>query len=117
MWYSSQDRNLFFSPHSVWCAVSLAYFGAEGSTLLAMQEAMGLTNLTKVDVMRAFRFIHFWQDIRKMEDGQTSKNTLRVANRCAVRRVTSETFLGAIEAYLVYGGNEFYQHSESIEDD
>ena len=72
---------MFYSPHSLWCALSLAYFGAEGDTLLEMEEAMGLQNLTKVDVMRAFRFIHFWQDIRKMEDKQTNKNTLRVANR------------------------------------
>ena len=66
----------------MWSALSLAYFGAEGDTLLAMEEAMGLTNLTKVDVMRAFRFIPFWQNLRKMENEENSKNTLRVANRC-----------------------------------
>ena len=76
---------MFYSPHSLWCALSLAYFGAEGDTLLAMEEAMGLTNLTKVDVMRAFRFIHFWQDIRKMDDKKSDQNTLRVANRCVGR--------------------------------
>lgn len=108
----AEDRNLFYSPHSLWSALSLAYFGAEGDTLLAMEEAMGLTNLTKVDVMRAFRFIHFWQDLRKMEDGGSSQNTLRIANRLYfdktedVKECMKELFSNEIELL------DFRKHSE-----
>ncbi|KAF0289019.1 Serine protease inhibitor 88Ea [Amphibalanus amphitrite] len=77
-----QGRNLFFSPYSIWSALTLAFFGAEGDTHSEMAQAMGLTGLNKVDVMRAFRFILFWQNVElsdKIDDA--GKNELRVANR------------------------------------
>jgi len=76
------ERNLFYSPFSLWSALSLAYFGAEGDTKKDLEAAMELTNLTKVDTLRAFRFIQFWDDVRKADPAApASKNTLRVANR------------------------------------
>lgn len=100
------ERNLFFSPHSLWSALSLAYFGAEGETRTAMEEAMGLANLTKAEVMAAFRAVTDkdkpaagWQP----GDPSKSLNTLRVANRLyfdrtePVRECMKELFDGELE--------------------
>ncbi|XP_043206651.1 serpin B4-like [Amphibalanus amphitrite] len=80
----TEQRNLFFSPHSLWSALTLAYIGAEGVTKEAMAEAMGVTNITKAEVVAAFRDItdkdrpaEGWQP----GDPEERPNTLRVANR------------------------------------
>ena len=77
----SEGRNLFFSPHSVWSALTLAFFGAEGDTLTEMAQAMGLSALNKIEVMRAFRFLLFWQNFERLEETTSASNELRVANR------------------------------------
>ncbi|XP_037088946.1 serpin B4-like [Pollicipes pollicipes] len=108
---ATKERNLFYSPHSLWCALSLAYFGAEGDTQTQMEEVMGLTQLTKVDVLRAFRFIHFWEDVRKMDD-TVGKNTLRVANRLYfdknedVKECMKELFHNELEMLDFIGASE-----------
>ncbi|XP_076047527.1 iris-like [Oratosquilla oratoria] len=40
-------RNLFFSPYSVWSALAIAYFGAEGKTLSQLQGALRLEGKDK----------------------------------------------------------------------
>lgn len=48
----TQD-NLFFSPHSLHQAISLAYFGARGTTESALKQALRFPDdLSKVDVQR-----------------------------------------------------------------
>jgi len=39
-----ENRNLFFSPYSIWSALSLAYFGSEGETKAQLQRTLGVTN-------------------------------------------------------------------------
>ena len=102
----TEERNLFFSPHSLWSALTLAYFGAEGETQSGMEEAMGVANLTKAEVMAAFRNITDkdipeagWQSAEPVE----SNNTLRVANRLYfdktenVRECMKELFKGELK--------------------
>ena len=105
-------RNLFFSPHSIWSALTLAFFGAEGDTHIEMAQAMGLAALNKVDVMRAFRFILFWQNFEHSEESASSSNELRVANRLyfdqgeKVKRCMKELFHNEIEMVDFKGASE-----------
>jgi len=47
--------NIFFSPHSIHQALSLAYFGARGTTEESLKQALHIPNeLSKVDVQRYY---------------------------------------------------------------
>jgi len=47
--------NIFFSPHSIHQALSLAYFGARGTTEESLKRALHIPNeLSKVDVQRYY---------------------------------------------------------------
>jgi len=47
--------NIFFSPHSIHQALSLAYFGARGTTEESLKRALHIPNeLSKVDVQRSY---------------------------------------------------------------
>jgi len=47
--------NIFFSPHSIHQALSLAYFGARGTTEESLKQALHIPNeLSKIDVQRYY---------------------------------------------------------------
>lgn len=49
--------NLFFSPHSIHQALSLAYFGTRGTTENSLKRALRIPEqLSKVDVQRYYAF-------------------------------------------------------------
>jgi len=57
--------NIFFSPHSVHQALSLAYFGARGTTEEALKRALRIPNeLSKVDVQRYYAFERSLSEMR-----------------------------------------------------
>ncbi|XP_076282859.1 serine protease inhibitor 88Ea [Lasioglossum baleicum] len=51
------DDNIFYSPHSLYEALSLAYFGSRGTTEQSLRKALHIPdNLSKVDVQRYYAF-------------------------------------------------------------
>lgn len=49
--------NIFYSPHSIHQALTLAYFGSRGTTDEALRKALHIPNdLSKVDVQRYYAF-------------------------------------------------------------
>ncbi|CAL7943563.1 unnamed protein product [Xylocopa violacea] len=77
----SQD-NIFYSPHSLQQALTLAYMGARGSTEQSLKKALHIPNdLSKVDVQRYYSFEN---SLKQQIDGQsnTSNNyEYKSANR------------------------------------
>lgn len=56
---ATPNESIFFSPHSTYHALLLAYFGAENKTLESLQSALFLDwAATKEDVTRAYIFDH-----------------------------------------------------------
>lgn len=52
----TQD-NIFFSPHSLYEALSVAYFGSRGETERALKKALHVPDdFTKIDVQRFYTF-------------------------------------------------------------
>ncbi|XP_045109915.1 serine protease inhibitor 88Ea-like [Portunus trituberculatus] len=74
--YNATDRNFFFSPYSVWSALSLAYFGSAGET--EDQIAMVLREEDKVSALKSWKTVEF---LYKMRQENQTNYTLRVANR------------------------------------
>ncbi|XP_063853791.1 serine protease inhibitor 88Ea-like [Scylla paramamosain] len=74
--YNATDRNFFFSPYSVWSALSLAYFGSAGDT----EEQLGtvLGEKDKISALKSWKTVEF---LYKMRQENQSSYTLRVANR------------------------------------
>lgn len=57
--------NIFFSPHSIHQALSLAYFGARGTTEEALKRALRIPNeLSKVDVQRYYAYERSLDEMR-----------------------------------------------------
>lgn len=53
---TAPEGNHFFSPHSMYHALLLAYFGAEGKTMKSLEKALVLDKLSgKSDVVRAYK--------------------------------------------------------------
>lgn len=55
--YNSTQKNFFFSPYSVWSALSLAYFGSKGKTEEELAKALGVTD--KVTALKSWRALEF----------------------------------------------------------
>lgn len=70
------SRNFFFSPYSVWNALSLAYFGAEGDTLLQLQKVLG--HADKVSAMKKWKHLQYMYDMRQMNN---TDYTFNLANK------------------------------------
>lgn len=52
---SMEKDNIFFSPHSIHQALSLAYFGARGTTEESLKQALRIpSELSKIDVQRYY---------------------------------------------------------------
>lgn len=52
-----EDRNFFFSPYSIWSALTLTYFGSKGETEHQLQGALGVTN--KIETLKQWRSLEF----------------------------------------------------------
>lgn len=67
------EDNHFFSPHSTYHALLLAYFGAEGDTMKSLEKALGLDRLFgKSDVVRAYKNL---KNLKK--DWHTSERSIQ----------------------------------------
>ncbi|KMQ90614.1 antithrombin-iii-like isoform 2 protein [Lasius niger] len=73
--------NLFFSPHSIHQALSLAYFGARGTTEGSLKRALRIPDqLSKIDVQRFYAFEKSLNQMRSQINGSADYE-YRVANR------------------------------------
>ncbi|XP_023246089.1 serine protease inhibitor 88Ea isoform X2 [Copidosoma floridanum] len=74
------EENVFFSPHSLYEALGLAYFGARGHTEASLKMALQVPDdLSKLDVARFYAFEKSEELLRKKESG--SDYEYQVANR------------------------------------
>ncbi|XP_011700301.1 PREDICTED: serpin B3-like isoform X2 [Wasmannia auropunctata] len=75
--------NVFFSPHSIHEALSLAYFGARGTTEESLKQALHIPNeLTKVDVQRYYALERSLSQLRVQMGGSAEDSyDFRIANR------------------------------------
>lgn len=55
--YNSSNSNFFFSPYSIWNALTLAYFGSGGSTQAELEEVLRLEG--KVATLKLWRTLEF----------------------------------------------------------
>lgn len=61
--------NIFFSPHSIHQALSLAYFGARGTTEANLKQALHIPNeLSKLDVQRYYAIERSINQMRSVSD-------------------------------------------------
>ncbi|XP_053978733.1 serine protease inhibitor 88Ea-like isoform X1 [Hylaeus volcanicus] len=76
-----QQGNIFFSPHSIYQALSLAYFGARGTTEEALRKALNIPHdLSKVDVQRYYSFEKSLRQLSSQKN-ETPDYELASANR------------------------------------
>lgn len=74
--------NIFFSPHSIHQALSLAYFGARSTTEEALKQALRIPNeFSKVDVQRYYGFERSLNEMRSQTNGSAQSYEYKVANR------------------------------------
>ncbi|KAG0729486.1 Serine protease inhibitor 88Ea [Chionoecetes opilio] len=74
--YNATHKNFFFSPYSVWSALSLAYFGAGGNTADQIADVLRVTD--KVAALKSWRTVEF---LYKMRQANQTSYTFNVANR------------------------------------
>lgn len=73
--------NIFFSPHSIHQAVTMAYFGARGTTEESLKRALRIPNeLTKIDVQRYYATERSFNQKRSQGESADSYD-YRIANR------------------------------------
>lgn len=74
--------NIFFSPHSLHQALTLAYFGAGGRTEQSLKTALHIpSHVTKLEVQRFYGFENLIQDEREAQGNATGNYEYRSANR------------------------------------
>ncbi|XP_071649029.1 serine protease inhibitor 88Ea isoform X1 [Temnothorax longispinosus] len=74
--------NIFFSPHSIHQALSLAYFGARGTTEESLKQALHIPNeLSKVDVQRYYAIERSLNQMRSQMNGSADSYDYKIANR------------------------------------
>ncbi|XP_014475805.1 PREDICTED: serpin B3-like [Dinoponera quadriceps] len=77
-----ETENIFFSPHSLYQAVSLAYFGARGTTEANLKRALRIPDdLSKVDVQRYYAFENSLDEMHNNQTNVSDNYEYRVANR------------------------------------
>ncbi|XP_037790831.1 serine protease inhibitor 88Ea-like [Penaeus monodon] len=70
------SSNFFFSPYSVWNALTLAYFGSSGNTQAELERVLRVED--KVTTLKNWRTLEFLYDMRQTNN---SDYTFKVANR------------------------------------
>ncbi|XP_017790236.1 PREDICTED: serpin B4-like isoform X2 [Habropoda laboriosa] len=96
--------NVFYSPYSIHEALTLAYFGARGTTEQSLRRALHIPNdLSKVDVQRYYAFE---KSIKEHMDAQgnasanyeyKSANRLWITDKANVRECMLDLFSGQLE--------------------
>ncbi|CAK9833816.1 Serine protease inhibitor 88Ea [Anthophora retusa] len=99
-----QHDNIFYSPYSIHEALTLAYFGARGTTEQSLKKALHISNdLSKVDVQRYYAFE---KSIKEQMDAQgnssanyeyKSANRLWITDKAKVRECMLDLFSGQLE--------------------
>ncbi|KAK3863545.1 hypothetical protein Pcinc_030695 [Petrolisthes cinctipes] len=74
--YNSTTSNFFFSPYSIWSALTLAYFGSGGNTQTELEDVLRLEG--KVATLKLWRTLEFLYQVRQ---NNRSDYTFNVANR------------------------------------
>ena len=70
--------NIFFSPHSIHMALSLAYFGARGTTEDSLKRALQIPNeLSKIEVQR---FYAIEKSLNQMRSQVSDSSPVRLRN-------------------------------------
>lgn len=93
--------NIFYSPHSIHQALSLAYFGSRGTTDEALRKALHIPNdLSKIDVQRYYAF----ENLLKLESQANatdyeynSANRLWISDQKRVRPCMLDIFFDQLE--------------------
>ncbi|KAH0945647.1 hypothetical protein HN011_006236 [Eciton burchellii] len=74
--------NIFFSPHSLHHALTLAYFGARGTTAESFKKALRIPDqLSKVDMQRYYAFERSLNEMRSETNGSAESYEYKIANR------------------------------------
>lgn len=63
------EKNIFISPSSIYHTLLLAYFGARGLTQKQLEVGLGLTDLAKPDVLKAYMMDRVYQAVRENTPG------------------------------------------------
>lgn len=72
---SNKDSSgIFFSPHSIWSALVVAYMGSRGATEQEMRNVLGFGDTDKVATWEAFRNIRNWNAFQTTGWSQQSNN-------------------------------------------
>ncbi|XP_076752180.1 serine protease inhibitor 88Ea isoform X2 [Xylocopa sonorina] len=75
-------NNIFYSPHSLQQALTLAYMGARGSTEQSLKKALHIPNdLSKVDIQRYYAFENSMKQHIDGQDNASDKYEYKSANR------------------------------------
>jgi len=70
-----EDRNMFFSPYSIWSALALAYFGARGDTEAQLRRTLRVGG--KIETLKNWRALEYMYAVRQ----NSSEYIFRLANR------------------------------------
>ncbi|KAK8741756.1 hypothetical protein OTU49_002378 [Cherax quadricarinatus] len=82
--YNATSKNFFFSPYSVWNALTLAYFGSGGNTQSQLEEVLRVTD--KVSTLKNWRALEF---LYRMRQANNSDYTFNLANRAFFDKTVS----------------------------
>lgn len=92
------NDNIFYSPHSLHQALTLAYFGARGTTEESLRKALHIpSDLSKVDVQRYYAFEKIENQDNAQSNGSAdydyrSANRLWISNSRKVRECMLDLF-------------------------
>ena len=88
--------NIFYSPHSIYEALILAYYGSRGTTYEAVRKALHIPNdLSKVDVQRYYAFEKV--DANATDHEYNSANRLWISDKKRLRECMLDIFGDQLE--------------------
>uniref|UniRef100_A0A0A9WH51 Serpin B3 n=1 Tax=Lygus hesperus TaxID=30085 RepID=A0A0A9WH51_LYGHE len=98
---ANPTENIFFSPHSVYNALLLAYFAAANQTEASIKKTLALPdNETKLNTMRAYGVEKYFQEMRSVNGSESyelsSANRLFISPKQEVRDCMKELFKNEI---------------------
>ncbi|CAG5071033.1 Protein of unknown function, partial [Cotesia congregata] len=74
--------NLFFSPHSLHEALTLAFFGARGTTEEGLRQALRIPDsLSKVDIQRSYALEKSLKEFAALTGNVSTNYEFKTANR------------------------------------